>query len=107
MFPQLIAGPIVRYSDVAAQLTERTHSINKAADGVRRFVCGLSKKIFIANILGELAGLFVASEEQSVLFCWIYAAAYSLQIYFDFSGYSDMAVGLGKIFGFDFMENFN
>lgn len=107
MFPQLIAGPIARYSDVEKQLTERTHSIAKASEGVRRFVCGLSKKIFIANILGELAGLFLASKEQSVLFCWIYAAAYSLQIYFDFSGYSDMAVGLGKIFGFDFMENFN
>lgn len=107
MFPQLIAGPIVRYSDVEKQLTERTHSIAKASEGVRQFVCGLSKKIFIANILGELAGLFLASKEQSVLFCWIYAAAYSLQIYFDFSGYSDMAVGLGKIFGFDFMENFN
>lgn len=107
MFPQLIAGPIVRYSDVEKQLTECTHSIAKASEGVRRFVCGLSKKIFIANILGELAGLFLASKEQSVLFCWIYAAAYSLQIYFDFSGYSDMAVGLGKIFGFDFMENFN
>lgn len=107
MFPQLIAGPIVRYSDVEKQLTERTHSIAKASEGVRRFVCGLSKKIFIANILGELAGHFLASKEQSVLFCWIYAAAYSLQIYFDFSGYSDMAVGLGKIFGFDFMENFN
>lgn len=107
MFPQLIAGPIVRYFDVEKQLTERTHSIAKASEGVRRFVCGLSKKIFIANILGELAGLFLASKEQSVLFCWIYAAAYSLQIYFDFSGYSDMAVGLGKIFGFDFMENFN
>lgn len=107
MFPQLIAGPIVRYSDVEKQLTERTHSIAKASEGVRRFVCGLSKKIFIANILGELAGHFLASKEQSVLFCWIYATAYSLQIYFDFSGYSDMAVGLGKIFGFDFMENFN
>ncbi len=107
MFPQLIAGPIVRYSDVAKQLEERTHSVDKAAEGVRRFICGLSKKIFIANILGELAGLFLASKQQSVLFCWIYAAAYSLQIYFDFSGYSDMAIGLGKILGFDFMENFN
>ncbi len=107
LFPQLIAGPIVRYSDVAQQLVERTHSIDKAADGVRRFICGLSKKIFIANILGELASLYLASENQSVLFCWMYAAAYSLQIYFDFSGYSDMAVGLGKILGFDFMENFN
>ncbi len=107
MLPQLIAGPIVRYSDVAKQLDERTHSVDKTAYGVRRFICGLSKKIFIANILGELAGLFLASKQQSVLFCWMYAAAYSLQIYFDFSGYSDMAVGLGKILGFDFMENFN
>ncbi|MBR5513429.1 MAG: MBOAT family protein [Ruminococcus sp.] len=107
MFPQLIAGPIVRYSDVAKQLAERSHSIDKTACGIRRFICGLSKKIFIANVLGELAGLFLASRQQSVLYCWMYAAAYSLQIYFDFSGYSDMAVGLGKILGFDFMENFN
>ncbi len=107
LFPQLIAGPIVRYSDVALQLEARTHSVDKAAEGVRRFICGLSKKIFIANILGELASLFLASDEKSVLYCWMYAAAYSLQIYFDFSGYSDMAVGLGKILGFDFMENFN
>ncbi len=107
MFPQLIAGPIVRYSDVAKQLDERTISIDKSAEGIRRFICGLSKKIFIANILGELAGLFLASKQQSMLFCWMYTAAYSLQIYFDFSGYSDMAVGLGKILGFDFMENFN
>lgn len=107
MFPQLIAGPIVRYSDVAKQLDERTHSVDKSAEGIRRFICGLSKKIFIANVLGELAGFFLATKQQSVLFCWMYAAAYSLQIYFDFSGYSDMAVGLGKILGFDFMENFN
>ncbi len=107
MFPQLIAGPIVRYSDVAKQLAERTHSVDKTSYGVRRFIYGLSKKIFIANILGEFAGTFIDSKQQSVLFCWMYAAAYSLQIYFDFSGYSDMAVGLGKILGFDFMENFN
>ncbi len=107
LFPQLIAGPIVRYSDVAQQLQSRTHSVSKAANGIRRFLLGLSKKIFIANILGELCAQFHDSAEKSVLFCWMYAVAYSLQIYFDFSGYSDMAIGLGKLFGFDFMENFN
>ena len=107
LFPQLIAGPIVRYSDVAEQLGSRTHSISKAALGIRRFLLGLSKKIFIANILGELCAEFQGTQDSSVLFCWMYALAYSLQIYFDFSGYSDMAIGLGKILGFDFMENFN
>ncbi len=107
LFPQLIAGPIVRYSDVAQQLSKRTHSISGAALGIRRFILGLSKKIFIANALGELCAEFHATEDNSVLFCWLYAISYSLQIYFDFSGYSDMAIGLGKLFGFDFMENFN
>ncbi len=107
MFPQLIAGPIVRYSDIALQLENRTHSFEKAALGVRRFVVGLSKKILLANILGELVAIFKASEEQSVLFFWMYAIAYILHVYFDFSGYSDMAIGLGHIFGFDFLENFN
>lgn len=106
LFPQLIAGPIVRYSDVAQQLESRTHSISKAAEGIRIFVIGLGKKILIANALGELCAVYTASQEKSVLFCWLYAAAYSLQIYFDFSGYSDMAIGLGKILGFDFIENF-
>ena len=107
LFPQLIAGPIVRYSDVAQQLSVRTHSVSGAALGIRRFILGLSKKIFIANALGELCAEFHATEDNSVLFCWLYGIAYSLQIYFDFSGYSDMAIGLGKLFGFDFMENFN
>ena len=107
LFPQLIAGPIVRYSDIAAQLTNRTHSIEKISVGVRRFILGLSKKILIANVLGELCDTFKSSDEKSVLFYWIYAIAFSLHIYFDFSGYSDMAIGLGKIFGFDFLENFN
>ncbi len=107
LFPQLIAGPIVRYSDVAEQLAERTHSVSKAAEGIRRFVLGLSKKIFLANVLGELCAEFQGTQDGSVLFCWMYAIAYSLQIYFDFSGYSDMAIGLGKLFGFDFLENFN
>lgn len=107
LFPQLIAGPIVRYSDVAEQLKSRTHSFEKTALGARRFLIGLGKKILIANILGELCDTFRASDDKSVLFFWLYAVAYSLHIYFDFSGYSDMAIGLGKIFGFDFLENFN
>ncbi len=107
MFPQLIAGPIVRYSDIALQLENRTHSVEKFALGVRRFAIGLSKKILIANLLGEVVAVFKASTDSSVLFCWIYAFSYMLHVYFDFSGYSDMAIGLGKIFGFDFLENFN
>ncbi len=107
MFPQLIAGPIVRYSDIAAQLKERTHSFGKVSYGVRRFVIGLSKKILIADILGEAVSIFLQSDEKSFVFYWLYALSYLLQIYFDFSGYSDMAIGLGSIFGFKFMENFN
>lgn len=107
MFPQLIAGPIVRYSQIAAQLQKRTHSVDLVALGIRRFLLGLGKKILLANQLGELCNAFLASGEKSVLFHWIYAIAFSLHIYFDFSGYSDMAIGLGKIFGFHFAENFN
>ena len=107
MFPQLIAGPIVRYKDVAVQLESREHNISKVADGIRRFVFGLSKKILIANVLGEMCEGFRLSDDKSVLFYWMYAMAFSLHIYFDFSGYSDMAIGLGKIFGFDFLENLN
>ena len=107
MFPQLIAGPIVRYADIAGQLESRTHSVADAAYGIRRFLLGLSKKILLANTLGELVSIFKASQEPSVLFAWMYAVAYVLQVYFDFSGYSDMAIGLGRIFGFRFMENFN
>ena len=107
LFPQLIAGPIVRYSDVAAQLKSRTHTWEKTALGVRRFVLGLAKKILIANALGELCDVFRATGDQSVLYYWMYAIGFSLHIYFDFSGYSDMAIGLGKILGFDFLENFN
>lgn len=107
LFPQLIAGPIVRYSDIEKELTNRTHSFEKCAEGARRFILGLSKKILIANILGELCDTFKASDDKSVAFYWMYAIAFSLHIYFDFSGYSDMAIGLGKIFGFTFMENFN
>ena len=107
MFPQLIAGPIVRYADVARQLEQREHTLEKMALGARRFLLGLGKKILLANVLGEVVASFKASDEKSVLFYWIYAAAYLLHVYFDFSGYSDMAIGLGKIFGFDFLENFN
>ena len=107
MFPQLIAGPIVRYSDIVPQLENRTHSIENAAYGIRRFTVGLSKKILIANVLAELVSGFKGSGEQSVLYYWLYAAACTLQIYFDFSGYSDMAIGLGRIFGFRFSENFD
>ena len=107
MFPQLIAGPIVRYSDIAQQLEHRSHSTALAAEGVRRFLIGLGKKILIANQLGELCSVFLASDEKSVLFYWLYAVAFALHIYFDFSGYSDMAIGLGKVFGFHFLENFN
>lgn len=107
MFPQLIAGPIVRYSDISDGLTERKHTLDGAASGVTRFVLGLGKKILIANTLGELCDVFKASDDKSVLFYWLYAVAYALHVYFDFSGYSDMAIGLGRIFGFEFMENFN
>ncbi|MGF7143348.1 alginate O-acetyltransferase complex protein AlgI [Anaerotaenia torta] len=106
-FPQLIAGPIVRYIDIAQALENRTHSLEKVRHGLRRFLLGLSKKVLIANSLGELCSIVTESQERTVLFWWMYAAAFTLQIYFDFSGYSDMAIGLGKIFGFEFLENFN
>lgn len=107
LFPQLIAGPIVRYSTIESELSDRKHSIEKFALGVRRFIIGLGKKVLIANSLGELQNLFLASNEMSVLFYWLYAISSMLQIYFDFSGYSDMAIGLGKMLGFEFLENFN
>lgn len=105
--PQLIAGPIVRYSDVAAQLRTRMHSVSDAAYGARRFVLGLAKKILLANQLGALVSAFRTTKGGSVLYTWLYAVAFLLQIYYDFSGYSDMAIGLGRIFGFRFPENFN
>lgn len=107
LFPQLIAGPIVRYSQIAEQLSSRRHSLDKAALGIRRFILGLGKKVLIANAMGQLCEIFRASQDKSVLFFWLYAIANMLHIYFDFSGYSDMAIGLGKLFGFDFPENFN
>ena len=107
LFPQLIAGPIVRYADIARELDSRVTTWEDASCGVRRFLVGLGKKILLANQLGQLTAVFRASGEKSVLFCWMYAIAFTLQIYFDFSGYSDMAIGLGRIFGFHFIENFN
>ena len=106
MFPQLIAGPIVRYSDIESSLKQRQHNLASASQGIRRFLTGLGKKVLLANTLGELCSLFRESEAPSVLFFWVYAVAYTLHIYYDFSGYSDMAIGLGKLFGFHFPENF-
>ncbi len=107
MFPQLIAGPIVRYADIAAQLRERTHTVAGAAAGAQRFLIGLGKKLLLANTLGKLAAAYNASQSPSVLFVWLYAVAFMLQIYFDFSAYSDMAIGLAGIFGFRLTENFD
>ena len=107
LFPQLIAGPIVRYVDVAAELEDRRHTLEGVAQGIRRFAFGMGKKVLIANVMGELTQIFRESGDKSVLFYWLYAVAYALQIYFDFSGYSDMAIGLGAMFGFKFPENFN
>jgi len=107
MFPQLIAGPIVRYSAIEEQLRKRIASWIMAESGITRFVIGLSKKVLIANELGELCDIFRTSTDKSVAFYWMYAIAFMLHIYFDFSGYSDMAIGLGRLFGFSFPENFN
>ena len=108
-FPQLIAGPIVRYIDIEKQLSVRIITYEKTALGIRRFIIGLSKKVLISNILGQSVDNVMNHpvKELSTILCWITAIMYLMQIYFDFSGYSDMAIGLGKIFGFDFPENFN
>ncbi|MFA6612786.1 MAG: MBOAT family O-acyltransferase, partial [Dehalococcoidales bacterium] len=107
LFPQLIAGPIVRYSSIEADLTERKHTIPDIAYGISRFITGLAKKVIIANSLGELGVIFSNTDEKTILLYWMWAVGFTLQIYFDFSGYSDMAIGLGRIFGFRFPENFN
>ena len=107
LFPQLIAGPIVRYVDIAKELEDRKTTWDDFAAGLFVFLVGLGKKILLANPFGELTEIFRNSSEQSVLFFWLYAAAFMLHIYFDFSGYSDMAVGLGRIFGFRFPRNFD
>ena len=107
LFPQLIAGPIVRYVDIARELEHRQESWEDVASGAFHFLIGLGKKVLIANPLGELCSIFRDSGEKSVLFYWLYAIAFALHIYFDFSGYSDMAVGLGRVFGFRFPRNFD
>ena len=109
LYPQLIAGPIVRYKDVDDQLTEREHSVPLFADGVRTFVAGMGKKVLLANIAGQLWEYFKATptDERTVVGAWLGMLCYTFQIYFDFSGYSDMAIGLGKMIGFRFLENFN
>ena len=107
LFPQLIAGPIVRYVDVEKELDSRAHTITGFSDGLRRFAVGLGKKVILANGMGELSKELLASGESSVLMYWLYAVSFALQIYLDFSAYSDMAIGLGKVFGFNFPENFD
>ena len=107
LFPQLVAGPIVRYQTVEKELDDRTHSFNNFAYGIRRFTIGLAKKVLIANALGELCSKAFLVDEKTVVFFWIFGISYMLQLYFDFSAYSDMAIGLGRIFGFHFPENFN
>lgn len=109
MFPQLIAGPIVRYSDIRTELTGRSHNAEMFSEGAGRFIIGLSKKAILANTLGAVATNIMSEDLQTMGagVAWIGAVFYTLQIYFDFSGYSDMAIGLGKIFGFHFSENFN
>ena len=106
-FPQLIAGPIVRYKDIAAQLRDRPQNLDNLRLGAARFLVGLGKKVLLANLLGEVCAAWRVTQDPSVLFSWLYAISYTLHIYFDFSGYSDMAIGLGKLFGFSFPENFN
>lgn len=107
LFPQLIAGPIVRYQDVNNEIDNRNVTFEMFANGLRRFIVGLSKKVIIANNLGELCNIYLNLGDKSILFTWIFAISYMLQIYFDFSGYSDIAIGLGKMLGFNFPENFN
>lgn len=107
LFPQLIAGPIVRYTTIEEQIEKRNYTFEKFSLGVRRFIIGLGKKVLIADVLGELNTIIFGGNEISVLHYWLYAISGMLQIYFDFSGYSDMAIGLGKMLGFDFFENFN
>ena len=109
LFPQLIAGPIVKYHDIAEQIDSREVNFDKVQYGVKRFIIGLSKKMLIANTMGAIADkIFLqAPDTFTPLVAWIGAIAYSFQLFFDFSGYSDMAIGLGAIFGFKFMENFN
>lgn len=107
LFPQLIAGPVIRYKDIAHQFSHRTHTVDKFSEGVRRFMMGFIKKVMIADSIAPLADNAFALENPSAADAWIGAIAYTAQLYFDFSGYSDMAIGLGLMMGFRFMENFN
>ena len=109
MFPQLVAGPIVRYADIEKQMDDRHVKLDRIASGVERFIIGLGKKVLIANTMAAVAdGIFILQvDDLSTLLAWMGILAYSFQIFFDFSGYSDMAIGLGRIFGFEFLENFN
>lgn len=107
LFPQLIAGPIVRYKSVADQLENRREDLEKFVSGVRRFTVGAAKKVLLANAIGQLWDQSLAAESLTATGAWLGLAAYAFQIYFDFSGYSDMAIGLGRMFGFEFLENFN
>ena len=109
LFPQLIAGPIIKYKDLDDQLRERSHGVDRFASGAQRFLVGLAKKLLLANNLGQLWDVFKATpaEELTFMGAWLGVLAFAFQIYFDFSGYSDMAIGLGRLFGFEFMENFN
>ncbi|MDD6159833.1 MAG: MBOAT family protein [Oscillospiraceae bacterium] len=109
LFPQLIAGPIIKYKDLDEQLTSRTHSVDKFASGVQRFVVGLAKKVLIANAIGPLWDVYLATPaaELTTLGAWLGILGFAFQLYFDFSGYSDMAIGIGRMLGFEFLENFN
>lgn len=107
LFPQLVAGPIVRYVEVAEELEHRRHTMDGFAVGMRRFLFGLGKKVLLANTLGELSAQLLKTGENTVLGLWVGSLTFMLQVYFDFSGYSDMAIGLGRLFGFTFPENFN
>jgi alginate O-acetyltransferase complex protein AlgI len=109
LFPQLVAGPIVRYNTVAEEIKKRTITIDGFSEGIKRFILGLAKKVILANPLGALADNIFTTDpgDMTMTTAWIGIIAYTLQIYFDFSGYSDMAIGLGKMFGFNFLENFN
>lgn len=109
MFPQLVAGPIVRYKDVAEQLLSRTITVKSFSSGVERFIIGLGKKVLIANVMAIVVDKIFAipQDELAINIAWLGVISYTLQIYFDFSGYSDMAIGLGRMFGFEFLENFN
>lgn len=106
-FPQLIAGPIVRYSTISEQISNRTENFDDFSEGVYRFIIGFCKKVLIANNVALVADAAFGAKELSVSMAWLGAISYTLQIFFDFSGYSDMAIGLGKMFGFTFLENFN